>query len=87
MRGTICIADVDGSPQEFRKILIADFPKLDRAGGFKLMCCIPNYVPFGTHFFTNISTGKGAQECCGEWANLYSSNTEGFGPVPCQRHK
>jgi len=48
---TICIADVDCSPQEFRKILIANFPKLDRVGGFELMCWIPN-----THHLEPISS-------------------------------
>ena len=39
---TICIPDVECSSLEFRQALIAEFPKLESAGGFELMRCIPN---------------------------------------------
>ena len=39
---TICIPDIECSSLEFKEILIAEFPKLEKAGGFELMCCVPN---------------------------------------------
>ena len=39
---TICIPDVECSSGEFKEILITEFPKLEEAGGFELMRCVPN---------------------------------------------
>ena len=38
----ICIPDIECSSLEFRQTLIDEFPKLESAGGFELMRCIPN---------------------------------------------
>ena len=38
----ISIPDISCSPQEFRNIVVAAFPKLDGCGGFDLLRCIPN---------------------------------------------
>lgn len=38
----INIPDISCSPQEFRNIVVAAFPKLDGCGGFDLLRCIPN---------------------------------------------
>ena len=60
------IQDISCSPQEFRDIVVAAFPKLNGCGGFDLLRCIPNTKNLKAIFIGSFTVPQ-APEKCGRW--------------------
>ena len=73
------IQDISCSPQEFRDIVVAAFPKLNGCGGFDLLRCIPNTKNLKAIFIGSFTVPQAPEKCGRWWESFHSPNSTGLG--------